>query len=89
MSSKRGWERIAWQVTKGLALIKKCMTNPDAKVMVIIRNEKVDPPSQFEAGDISAQEQAAWLRRAADTIEKDNPAFAGLALIPREKDNEQ
>ena len=30
-----GWERIAWQVTKAITLIKKVMTNPDARVVVV------------------------------------------------------
>jgi hypothetical protein len=32
---------------------------------------------------------AAWLRRAADTIEGDkNPSFDGIAIVPKPKDDE-
>lgn len=84
-----GWERIAWQVTKAITLIKKVMTNPDARVVVVIRNEKMTPVSQFEAGEIPRAELAAWLRRAADVIDRDlNPSFVGAAVVPKPKDDE-
>lgn len=84
-----GWERIAWQVTKAITLIKKVATNPGARILVVIRNERLTPPSQFEAGDVPRSEIAAWLRRVADTIDKDTtPPFVGAALVPKQKDDE-
>lgn len=85
-----GWRRIAWQVTKAIGMIKKVANHPNAKILIIIRNEVSVPPDQFEAGDLLPAEMPAWLRRAADTIEKDKkPTYAGVGLVERQKDDEQ
>lgn len=85
-----GWESVAISLANVFRFARtEIVTNPRAKIMILIRNESVGEESQFEVGDIPHEQMPAWLRRAADKIEHDlankSEAIKGKARIPSSK----
>jgi hypothetical protein len=60
-----------------LFLRARIVRHPDARIVILVRNDATT--DQFEAGEVPHAEMPAFLRRAADTIERD--ARAGAETI--------